>query len=111
MKYSFTSPAGWIRAPFPPPQRGVYLRAPIEKPGPESASILLFDAVLPKGPLDEQLVAIMRDACEGARILKQRKPTQVNSVAFPGMSATVQLQVTTPSANAREEWRIFVLMD
>jgi hypothetical protein len=111
LRYDFTVPAGWVRAPFPPPQRGIYLRAPVEKPGPESASILLCDPVVSAGSLEDQLAAFVKDACRGVKVVKQGKPARAGSRAFPGLAVTVQAQVAPAGGKAREEVRVFALLD
>jgi hypothetical protein len=110
MRYAFETPRGWSRSPFPPPQRGVYLRAPVSTPSPEGASILLFDAVAPSGTMEEQLAGLVKQGCEGAKVGKGTKPAPVKTRGFPALSVTVHTQVGA-GRGAREETRIFVLVD
>jgi hypothetical protein len=110
MRYSFEPPPGWIRAPFPPPQRGIYLRAPIPTPSAESASILLFEAVTPAGSLEAQLGALVQQACEGAKSSKVGKVAPVRTRSFPALGVPATLQVPT-DGRAREEQRFFALVD
>ena len=110
MRYAFDTPKGWSRSPFPPPQRGVYLRAPVSTPSPEGASILLFDAVAPAGSMEEHLAAIVKQGCEGAKVMKSGKPAPLRTAAYRAQSVTLQAQVGSGRA-AREEVRIFVLVD
>jgi hypothetical protein len=110
MRYAFDTPKGWSRSPFPPPQRGVYLRAPVSTPSPEGASILLFDAVAAAGSMEEHLAAVVKQGCEGAKVVKSGKPASLRTAAFPALAVTVQTQVGSGRA-AREETRVFVLVD
>lgn len=110
MRYSFTTPPGWSRSPFPPPQRGVYLRAPVSTPSPEGASILLFDAVAAQGTLDEHLASVAKEGCEGAKIGKSSKPAPVKAGPYQGLTVTVSVQVQA-EGRARDEVRIFALLD
>jgi hypothetical protein len=110
MKYTFTTPPGWSRSPFPPPQRGVYLRAPVATASADSASILLFDAVAPAGSLDEQLAEIVKQSCDGAKITRQEKPAPVKTVGYAGIHVSASVQV--PGAGrGRDELRVFYLID
>jgi hypothetical protein len=107
MRYAYTVPAGWSRSPFPPPQQGIYLRAPVSTPSPEGASILLLDAVAPAGSLEDHLQAMVEQGCEGARIMRTGKPSPVTTTAgYRGLR--VQL---TARSEGREEIRVFVLVD
>ena len=106
MRYAYTVPAGWSRSPFPPPQQGIYLRAPVSTPSPEGASILLLDAVAPAGSLEEHLMAMVKQGCDGARIVKTGKPSPVTTAGYRG----VRIQVSA-EAEGREEIRVFVLVD
>lgn len=111
MRYSFTTPPGWSRSPFPPPQRGVYLRAPTPTPSPEGASILLFDAVAAHGSLEDHLAEIVSEGCEGLKVVKQGKPVALKTT-FPTLM--VSITVTVPASQgtrARDEQRIFALVD
>ncbi len=111
MRYSFTPPDGWSRSPFPPPQRGVYLRAPIASPSPESASILLFEAVAPTGSLEEQLAAFAKESCAGFKVAKAGKPHPVKTRSFPAVGVELVVDVPTGGKPAtREEHRVFVLV-
>jgi hypothetical protein len=110
MRYSFEPPAGWLRAPFPPPQRGIYLRAPIATPSAESASILLFEALAPAGSLEEQLGALVKQACDGAKSAKVGKTAPVKTRSFPALGAPATLTVPT-DGRAREEQRYFALVE
>jgi hypothetical protein len=109
MRYAFTTPPGWSRSPFPPPQRGVYLRAPVATPSPEGASILLFDAVAPAGTLEEQLAEIAQQSCEGAKITRRGQPAPVKTAGFGGV--TVSVGVEPPEGGREGELRIFFLID
>jgi len=109
MKYAFTPPSGWSRSPFPPPQRGVYLRAPIPAPSPESASILLFEAVAPAGTLEEQLVTLAKQGCDGVKIAKSGKPAAVKTRSFAASAMSMVVEVPTEK-KPREELRVFVLV-
>ncbi|HKA87465.1 MAG TPA: hypothetical protein VKE22_07350 [Haliangiales bacterium] len=109
MRYAFTAPPTWARAAFPPPQIGVYLRAPVA-PGPESASILLFDSVLPAETLAEHLDAFVVQSTEGLKV-KAQKPVAVKSAAFPGLMVQLTTQVTGAGGKSREEARLYVLLD
>jgi hypothetical protein len=111
MRYAFTTPKGWSRSPFPPPQRGVYLRAPVSTPSPESASILLFDVVAPAGTMEEHLAQLVKQGCEGAKVVKTSKPAAIKTVSFPGLTMTAQVQVPGAGRSSREEIRIFTLVD
>jgi len=106
MRYAFTVPDGWSRSPFPPPQQGIYLRAPVTTPSPEGASILLLDAVAPAGSLEDHLMAMVKQGCEGARIVKQGKPAPVTTAGYRGL----RVQVSAQAAGV-EEIRVFVLID
>src|SRR5437762_2982490 len=108
MKYSFNTPQGWSRSPFPPPQRGVYLRAPVPTPSPDGASILLFDAVGAVGTLEEHLASFMKQGCEAAKVGKVGKPTPFRTRAFSGLSVSVAVGVPAP---VKDEIRIFYLVD
>jgi hypothetical protein len=88
----------------------VYLRSPGSSPSPESASILLFDAVAPAGTLEEQLVALVKQSCDGAKVTKQGKPVAVKTVGFSGLTISVTLQVPG-DRRARDELRVFTLVD
>jgi hypothetical protein len=109
MRYAFVAPPGWTRAPFPPPQVGVYLRAPVA-PGPESASILLFDSVMATGTLAEHLDAFVSQSTEGLKA-KAQKPAPVKSVAFAGLAVQLTTQVTGANGKSRDEVRSYVLFD
>ena len=110
MRYTFTPPPGWSRAPFPPPQRGVYLRAPVPTPAADSASILLFEEVTPIGTLEQQLAQIVQEGCQPGKITKSGKPAPVKTRSFPALSQSVA--VTVPgSPRARDELRVFVLVE
>jgi len=109
MRYTFVPPPGWARAPFPPPQIGVYLRAPVP-PGPDSASILLFDAVLPAGALADHLEAFVKQSTDGLKT-KVQKPAVLRSVAFSGLWVQLTAQVTGQSGKSREEARAYVLFE
>jgi hypothetical protein len=109
MRYNFVSPPGWARAPFPPPQIGVYLRAPVP-PGPDSASILLFDAVLPIGSLADHLEAFVKQSTDGIKA-KVQKPAALKSAAFGGLWVQVTAQVTGANGKSREEARAYVLFE
>jgi hypothetical protein len=111
MRYAFTAPEGWLRTPFPPPQKGIYLRAPIAKPGPESASILLLDAVVPDGSIEDHLGAFVKGASDGVKVLKQGKPARFQAVTLSGMCVSVQVQVNPPGGKPREESRAFAMVD
>jgi hypothetical protein len=106
MRYAFTVPQGWSRSPFPPPQQGIYLRAPVSTPSPEGASILLLDAVAPAGTLEEHLQQVVAHGCEGGRIRKSEKPVAVASKAYRGLATRVAVD-----AGGREEIRLFALLD
>src|SRR6266508_450967 len=108
MTYSFATPQGWSRSPFPPPQRGVYLRAPVVTPSPEAASILLFDAVAAAGTMDEHLASFVKQGCESAKIAKHGKPGAFKTRAFSGVAQSLVVQVPAPM---KEEVRIFYLVD
>jgi hypothetical protein len=109
MRFAFAPPPGWTRAPFPPPQRGVYLRAPITNPSAESASILLFEEVGPVGTLEQQLAALVEEGCQGAKAGRPSKPTPVRTRGFPALAQSVALAVPGPPKH--DEIRVFVLVD
>ncbi len=109
MRYAFTAPPGWARAAFPPPQIGVYLRAPVA-PGPESASILLFDSVLAAGTLAEHLDAFVTQSTEGLKV-KAQKPVPVKGAAFQGLLVQLTTQVTGANGKSRDEARMYALLD
>jgi hypothetical protein len=110
MRYSFATPRGWSRSPFPPPQRGVYLRAPVSTPSPEGASILLFDAVAPQGTLEEHLSILVKEGTEGAKVGKTGKPSPIRTTHYAGLAVTVTVSVTS-GGRARDEIRVFALVD
>jgi hypothetical protein len=110
MRYAFTTPAGWSRTPFPAPQRGVYLRAPSSPPSPESASILLFDAVAPAGTVEDQLAVLVRKTCEGTRMGKASKPSRIETAGYEGLVVKVNVTVSDASGK-REEVRVLALID
>jgi hypothetical protein len=109
MRYAFTPPAGWSRAPFPPPQRGIYLRAPVPSPSAESASILLFEEVAPAGSLEQQLGKIVDDSCQGVKVGKTGKPTPVKTRSFPALAQSLSVTVAGPPKH--DELRVFVLVE
>jgi hypothetical protein len=109
MRYAFVAPPGWARAPFPPPQIGVYLRAPVA-PGPDSASILLFDGVAAAGTLSDHLDAFVSQSTEGLKA-KAQKPAAVKSAAYPGLAVQLTTQVTGATGKSRDEVRVYVLFD
>jgi hypothetical protein len=109
MRYTFVAPPGWARAPFPPPHIGVYLRAPVP-PGPDSASILLLDAVLPAGSLADHLEAFVKQSTDGIKT-KVQKPTALKSAAFSGLWVQLTAQVTGANGKSREEGRAYVLFE
>jgi hypothetical protein len=113
MKYTFITPPGWSRSPFPAPQRGVYLRAPVANPSAESASILLFDAVAPAGSLEDHLADVVQQSCEGGKITKQGKPAKVKTAGFSGLTVTVTVQVPSSGGGrgTRDELRAFYLIE
>ena len=112
MRFTFNSPPGWSRSPFPPPQRGVYLRSPTNTPSPESASILLFDAVAADGTLEEHLTALVKQSCDGLKIGKTGKPVAVNAHSYRGLSITLTLSVPPAGGGrARDEIRVYILID
>ncbi len=109
MRYAFDTPTGWSRSPFPPPQRGVYLRAPVSTPSEESASLLLFDALAPAGTLEEQLEALVKQGSDGVKLERSGRPSPVRTAAYPGLSLSLSVQVD--GAPARDELRVFILID
>ncbi len=113
MRYSFTTPAGWSRSPFPPPQRGVYLRAPSDTPSPEGASVLLFDAVAPAGSLEEHLQTIIEHTCEstpGLKITKRGKPAPIETTGYTGLSIALTVQIPE-GRRTRDELRVYYLIE
>ena len=109
MRYTFTPPPDWLRAPFPPPQRGIYLRAPVAAPSPESASILLFEEVAPAGTLEQQLATFVQEACAGVKVTKSAKPAPVWTRSFPALAQSVTVAV--PGPPKRDELRVFFLVE
>jgi hypothetical protein len=109
MRVRFTAPSGWIRQAFPPPQRGVYLRAPVAPGSSDSASILLLDAVVASGKLEEQLAAFVDDGCRDGAMGSKGKAAPFRSKAGPGLS--IQVAVKVPSAGKKEEQRVFAVVD
>lgn len=109
MRYTFMPPPGWSRVPFPPPHVGVYLRAPVP-PGPDSASILLFDAVVAAGSLADHLDAFVKQLTEGVKT-KVQKPASLRSAAYGGLWVQLTAQVTGANGKSREEGRAYVLFD
>jgi hypothetical protein len=107
MRYAFAPPDGWTRSPFPPPQRGVYLRAPVPAPSAESASILLFEAVTASGTLEEQLAAFAKQGCEGAKVTKTGKPQALRTRSFPAATLALSVEIS----RGRDELRTFFLVD
>jgi hypothetical protein len=110
MRYSFAPPEGWSRSPFPPPQRGVYLRAPVPLASPDSASILLFEALAPQGTLEEQLAAMVKQGCEGVKVAKSGKPEAKKTRSFKAIGVQVVVEVPAEK-RTREEQRVFVLVE
>jgi hypothetical protein len=110
MRYSFIPPARWSRSPFPPPQRGVYLRAPVATPSAESASILLFEALAPVGTLEDHLAAMVKETCAGLKVGKSGKPEPKKTRSFRALAQSLSLQVpATPKP--RDELRVLVLVE
>ena len=109
MRYAFTPPRDWLRAPFPPPQRGIYLRAPLAAPSAESASILLFEEVVPVGTLEQQLARFVEEGCAGAKMGKASKPAPVRTRSFPALAQS--LNVSVPGPPKRDELRVFILVE
>jgi hypothetical protein len=109
MRYAFTPPPGWLRAPFPPPQRGIYLRAPVAAPAPESASILLFEDIGPVGTLEQQLAQMVEESCAGLKVGKTSKPAPVRTKSFRALAQSVA--VVVPGPPKRDELRVFVLVE
>jgi hypothetical protein len=114
MRYDFVPPTGWTRHPFPPPGRGIYLRAPQQrgagKAAPDAASILLFDAVLPEGTMEKQLEAFVTRGCEGTKSAKPGRPQAVQAGSLPALRTDVTCQVVV-DGKTMEETRCFVLVD
>jgi hypothetical protein len=104
-RYRFESPAGWRRESFPPPQQGVYLRAPVGAP---RGAILLFDRLAPDGGLDVQLARVAAEGCRDAEVLES-SPALPAPTRMPGLLQV--LGVTVGGDPPRREWRTFVLMD
>jgi hypothetical protein len=109
VRYAFVAPAGWARAPFPPPQIGVYLRAPVA-PGADSASILLFDSVAAAGTLADQLEAFVSQSTEGLKA-KAQKPAPVKSAAYQGLAVQLTTSVTGANGKSRDEVRVYAMFD
>lgn len=109
MRYAFTPPSGWLRAAFPPPQRGIYLRAPVKGPAPDSASILLFEEIGPVGTLEQQLAQMAEDSCAGLKVGKAGKPAPARTRSFRALAQ--QVAVVVPGPPKRDEVRVFVLVD
>jgi hypothetical protein len=114
MRVRFTAPSGWIRQAFPPPQRGVYLRAPVAAGSADSASILLLDAVVANGKLEEQLGSFVDDGCRDGTPGGKGKAAPFKSKAGPGASIAVTVKFGSGGffkGAAREEQRIFAVVD
>jgi hypothetical protein len=108
-RYAYESPPGWLQRPFPAPQQGVYLTAP---PGTPRASILLMDAIAPRGSVAEQLEEVVSQGCTDAAELLERLAAQPlpSSGGLPGMVAVVRLRVVH-EGQERAEGRAFALFE
>lgn len=108
-RYSYVTPAGWRPHPFPPPHQGVQLRAPIPPNRPDSAALLLLEAVAPHGSLEEQLSALVREGCLGAEVIETSPPVRLRTLAYEGLAQAVRLAV--PGPRPHPEVRLFALVD
>jgi hypothetical protein len=110
-RYGFEAPPGWVRRPFPPPQRGVYLTAP---PGTPRAAILLMEPIAPHGDVLAQLETVVDKGCAGTRVVERVAARPIGRAAagagLDGAFAVTRVVMTFES-RARDEARCFALLE
>jgi len=107
-RYHVEVPEGWIRRPFPPPQRGIYVTSP---PGTARLSVLLTDPLVPVGTLESQVTAIASQGCADVQVLEESRPFPLR--AAPGLpgAATLRQVEARFEGKVHLELRVFMLLD
>lgn len=106
MRFQFEIPPGWSKAPFPPPGRGIYLRAG-SLALDERAAVLLLAAVAPIASLEAQLELIVQQSCGDADVLERDESYPVQNPSFSGRMLNLRIR----QRNGREEIRAVTLLD
>jgi hypothetical protein len=108
VRYGYAMPPGWIRRPNPSPQQGVFLASP---PGTPFARLLLMDAIVPDGTLEDQVERSLTQGCAGVQIVERIRAARLPpGPGLPGAAASARVRMPL-GIGFREEGRLFALFE